>query len=114
MIRLKKGSKTWIAAAVIAAGSAFMAACGESGGGDDDSSSSSGGGSGGGDAPTDIIISGQLALTGESISLALTSQPSLEDLSVYCVTFEIPPVAGTGAIDSSGNFELTLKDTTDA
>ncbi|RZA22823.1 MAG: hypothetical protein EOP10_14405 [Proteobacteria bacterium] len=56
---------------------------------------------------TQIKLSGQLALTGSSAGLRLTD-PALTDLSVYCVTFTLPPVAGTGAIASDGKFEVTL------
>lgn len=57
-----------------------------------------------------IMIAGQLALAGESTSLALTN-PALNELKVYCVTFAIPPVAGEGGIDTEGKFELSLEST---
>lgn len=61
-----------------------------------------------GEDTSKITVAGQLALSGESTSLALAN-PALDDLNVYCVTFAIPPVAGTGDINSEGKFELTLE-----
>ncbi len=55
-----------------------------------------------------ITVIGQLALAGESTSFALAN-PSLTDLSVYCVTFSIPPVAGTGGVGADGKFELSIE-----
>ncbi|RYZ71868.1 MAG: hypothetical protein EOP09_04020, partial [Proteobacteria bacterium] len=57
---------------------------------------------------TKIKLSGQLALTGTSAGLRLTD-PALIDLSVYCVTFTLPPIAGTGSIAADGKFEVTLE-----
>lgn len=67
------------------------------------SSSSSGG-------DDSITISGQLALTGESTSFRLDA-PALTDLAVYCVTFTIPPEAGSGTVAEDGAFELTINTT---
>lgn len=55
-----------------------------------------------------ITVVGQLALSGESTSFALAN-PSLAELDVYCVTFSIPPVAGTGDVGADGKFELSLE-----
>jgi hypothetical protein len=56
-----------------------------------------------------IVISGQLALSGEAVDLRLLgATPSVDDLSIYCVTFTIPPVAGTGDVNDDGSFSLTM------
>jgi hypothetical protein len=56
-----------------------------------------------------IVISGQLALSGEAVDLRLLgATPSVDDLSIYCVTFTIPPVAGTGDVTSDGSFSLSM------
>ncbi|MEY2988973.1 MAG: hypothetical protein RJB13_2494, partial [Pseudomonadota bacterium] len=57
-----------------------------------------------------IIISGQLAISNSANTLALSgavlnaTDVNPDDLNVYCVSFEVPPKAGTGDVDSSGNF----------
>jgi hypothetical protein len=62
------------------------------------------------DEKTSIVLTGQLALSGAPTTLALAGTvPELADLNIYCVTFQLPPVAGTGAIGSDGAFELTLE-----
>lgn len=55
---------------------------------------------------TQIKITGSLNLTGTT-GLRL-ADPVVSDLSVYCVSFTLPPVAGTGAIATDGKFEVTL------
>jgi hypothetical protein len=59
---------------------------------------------------TSITLTGQLALSGGESSLRLTGT-SVDDLSMYCVSFTVPPVAGTGDFDAEGKFTVTL-DTT--
>ncbi|WP_141732366.1 hypothetical protein [Oligoflexus tunisiensis] len=59
---------------------------------------------------TSITLTGQLSLTGGESALRLAA-PAITDLSVYCVTFSVPPIAGTGDFDSEGKFSVTL-DTT--
>ncbi|RYZ53911.1 MAG: hypothetical protein EOP07_16990 [Proteobacteria bacterium] len=54
-----------------------------------------------------IQLTGILAIEGESTSLRLT-ETAITDLSVYCVTFSLPPVAGTGAVSAEGKFSVTL------
>lgn len=61
-------------------------------------------------AATSIELSGQLALAGTGSSLRLAAT-ALEDLSIYCVSFEIPPVGGTAGIGADGSFSLTLATT---
>ncbi len=57
-----------------------------------------------------IVIAGQLALSGTSAELMLTEEAvSVADLSIYCVSFTLPPVAGTATVSSEGVFELTLE-----
>lgn len=58
-------------------------------------------------AETQITLSGTLALTGSTAGLRLTD-PAITDLSVYCVSFTVPPIAGTGAISAEGKFSVTL------
>ena len=53
-----------------------------------------------------IAISGRLNITGAS-SLNFDAT-DLSALSVYCVTFTNPPVAGTGSVAADGSFSLTL------
>jgi hypothetical protein len=61
---------------------------------------------------TSITLTGQLALTGgEAAALRLTAAPSVADLSIYCVTFTVPPIAGTGSFDAEGKFSVTLETT---
>ncbi len=68
-------------------------------------------GGGGIAASTDLTVSGTLSLT-SSASLNLTGTSangvSANDLSVYCVTFSVPPTAGTGEVDSNGTFTLSV------
>jgi len=82
------------------------------------------------DSNSDLTISGSLSLTGESSegtssSLALDSgfesSPSLDsfnleltELSVFCVTFAFPPVAGTGTVGADGEFSLSISGGKDA
>jgi hypothetical protein len=54
-----------------------------------------------------IAIAGKLSLTGTSTGLSLTDV-DVSTLSVYCVTFSNPPVAGTGTVAADGSFSLTL------
>ena len=63
-----------------------------------------------------ITISGQLALENSSTAAALaldglnaTGDVALTDLKVYCVSFSFPPKAGTGTVDASGNFSLSIE-----
>ncbi len=62
-----------------------------------------------------ITISGQLAISNSANALALTgaalnaTDVNPDDLNVYCVSFEVPPKAGTGDVDASGNFSLTIE-----
>jgi hypothetical protein len=63
-----------------------------------------------------ITISGQLALENSSSAAALaldglnaTSDVSVADLKVYCVSFSFPPKAGTGTVDADGNFSLSIE-----
>ncbi len=81
-------------------------------------------------ASSDLTISGSLSLTGESSegtssSLALAdgfdSSPSVDsfnieasDLSIFCVTFAFPPVAGTGKVGTDGEFSLSISGGKDA
>lgn len=81
-------------------------------------------------ASSDLTISGSLSLTGESSegtssSLALNggfeSSPSVDsfnleltELSVFCVTFAFPPVAGTGKVGADGEFSLSISGGKDA
>ena len=58
-------------------------------------------------AETQITLSGTLNLTGETAGLRL-AEPVVTDLSVYCVSFTLPPIAGTGAINAEGKFSVTL------
>lgn len=63
-----------------------------------------------GDESSQIVLTGQLALTGTPTTLALVGEtPAIGDLDLYCVTFQLPPVAGTGDIGDDGKFELTLE-----
>ncbi len=55
-----------------------------------------------------ILISGTLALQGETLGLNL-ADVSVADLSVYCVTFKIPPVAGTGTVNADGSFSVSIE-----
>lgn len=59
-------------------------------------------------ADSDIVIAGSLALADSSESALRLAPSSLDELDIYCVSFEIPPVAGTGAVSAEGAFELTL------
>ncbi|MBC7658249.1 MAG: hypothetical protein H7249_00920 [Chitinophagaceae bacterium] len=54
-----------------------------------------------------IKLTGTLALSGTSTALTLTNT-ALTDLSVYCVSLSVPPVAGTGSIAATGAFSVTL------
>jgi hypothetical protein len=54
-----------------------------------------------------ILLSGTLAIEGDTSSLRL-ADTVITDLSVYCVTFTLPPVAGTGSVAADGKFALTL------
>lgn len=62
-------------------------------------------------AETSVTLTGQLALSGGESTLRLTSTTTVDDLSMYCVSFTLPPVAGTGEFDAEGKFAVTL-DTT--
>lgn len=59
-----------------------------------------------------ITISGTLGLSQgfqKTNMFGISRQSvSLADLSVYCVTFSIPPAAGTGAVGSTGAFSVSL------
>ncbi|MBC7533778.1 MAG: hypothetical protein H7318_19600 [Oligoflexus sp.] len=59
-------------------------------------------------AETSIKLTGTLALEGQATTLGLLANPALTDLSMYCVSLSVPPVAGTGAIDADGKFAVTL------
>ena len=63
----------------------------------------------------DVTLSGSLALT----SKAFTAQSvggkifkpaaiALSDLTMACVTLSVPPIAGSGAIDSAGAFSVSM------
>lgn len=54
-----------------------------------------------------IAISGKLNIT-TAASLNFADSTDLASLSVYCVTFSNPPVAGTGTVNAEGVFSLTL------
>ena len=62
----------------------------------------------------EITISGQLAISNSAQSLGLVNTAfnatdvNPDDLQVYCVSFEIPPKAGTGDVDGEGKFSLTI------
>ncbi len=60
---------------------------------------------------TSILLTGQLAVTGGSTSLALASTVSVDDLNVYCVSFTLPPVAGTGDVGQDGAFSVSIATT---
>lgn len=57
---------------------------------------------------TSIAITGKLAITGTASSLNFDAGTDLTSLSVYCVTFSNPPVAGTGTVAADGSFSLSL------
>jgi hypothetical protein len=57
---------------------------------------------------TSVTVAGTLALSGSSVALALTD-PTVAELDLYCVTFQIPPVAKKGDISATGEFSLTLE-----
>ena len=59
-------------------------------------------------AEKSIKLTGTLALEGQATTLGLLANPALTDLSMYCVSLSVPPVAGTGAIDADGKFTVTL------
>lgn len=62
-----------------------------------------------------ITISGQLAISNSSTAVSLTGDAfnatsvNPDDLSVYCVSFEVPPKAGTGDVDGEGKFSLSIE-----
>lgn len=56
-----------------------------------------------------ITISGQLAISSSSALALRASNLNPDDLQVYCVSFEIPPKAGTGDVDADGNFSLSIE-----
>ncbi len=79
------------------------------------------------DGSSDLTISGSLSLSGTDSSgalalskgyegnLGLTSfNVSAEDLSIYCVTFTLPPAAGTGEVSADGAFSLNISNGKDA
>ena len=77
------------------------------------------------DGSSDLTISGQLSLSGSDNSgAALTGFDSnlnlgsfnvtADDLSIYCVTFTLPPVAGTGEVSADGAFSLNIANGKDA
>ncbi len=57
-----------------------------------------------------ITIAGSLNLTGTGTSLSLdgTNLVDVSTLKVYCVSFSVLPVAGTGTVNADGSFSLTL------
>jgi len=76
---------------------------------------------------SDLTISGALSLSGTDSSGALTSSDGFEsmlgvtdfnvtakDLSIFCVTFTLPPASGTGAVGDDGSFSLNIADGKDA
>ncbi len=79
------------------------------------------------DGSSDLTISGSLSLSGTDSSgalalskgfegnLGLTSfNVSADDLSIYCVTFTLPPAAGTGEVSADGAFSLNISNGKDA
>jgi len=71
------------------------------------------------DPNLELTISGSLSLSGETTALApqVSDEYSVNtnafgvtatDLSVYCVTFEFPPEAGTGSVSADGSFSLKI------
>lgn len=76
---------------------------------------------------SDLTISGTLSLSGTDSSGALALSKgfdgnlgltnfnvSAEDLSIYCVTFTLPPAAGTGEVSADGAFSLNIANGKDA
>ncbi len=57
-----------------------------------------------------VTIIGQLSLTGgdAGAALNLTAAVDVTTLTMYCVSFEIPPKAGTGTFDAEGKFSVTI------
>lgn len=56
---------------------------------------------------SDIAVSGTLNVA-SSADLALASTVDVAALKVNCVTFALPPVAGSGKVEGSGKFSVTL------
>jgi len=76
---------------------------------------------------SDLTISGSLSISGTDSSGALALSKGFEgnlgltsfdvtaaDLSIYCVTFTLPPAAGTGEVSADGAFSLNIANGKDA
>ena len=98
-MKMNKRYSTWAAGASFSLALVLVSSCGKkssTAASADDSS---------------IILTGQLAVSGNTSTGLSLASVSVDDLSMYCVTFTLPPVAGTGELDAEGKFSVTLATT---
>ena len=56
-----------------------------------------------------LVVSGTLQISANAPSFRL-ADPALNELKIYCVTFETPPTAGEGNVNADGSFTVNLED----